>query len=167
MTQGTPSAHPCHYISGMRTRIVFPVLTAAILLAGCHKAAPKPVEMGEVLPNIPLPPQAQPLVHEGGAEAMQFLFATPVAVDSIVSYYRATLSAGAFHLVNEVTKGKTTSFYAEQDGPSIWVTVSPNGTEGSQVMIAGATDASGRKINTPGIAAPDSGGTASLPVRKP
>ena len=120
----------------MRTR---PTLAAILLLAACNKSTPKPPDIGAVLPNLPLPPEGQPLVREGGAEAMQFLFVSPVSPDSIVAYYRDALSTGAFHLINESKMGKSTAFYAEQDGPSIWVTVRPNGTEGSQVIIAGAS----------------------------
>ena len=120
----------------MRTR---QILAAILLHAACSKAAPKPPDIGTVLPNLPLPPEGQPLVREGGAEAMQFLFVSPVLPDSIVAYYRTVLSTGAFRLINESKMGKSTAFYAEQDGPSIWVTVSPNGSDGSQVIIAGAS----------------------------
>ena len=108
---------------------------------------PPRLEIGAVLPNLPLPPQGQPLVREGGADAMQFLFVSPVSPDSIVDYYRNALSTGVFRLINESKTGKSTAFYAEQDGPSIWVTVSPNGSEGSQVIIAGAspTDSTAKK----------------------
>ena len=125
-------------IPAMRKRQLLFVLTLASI-AGCNKSQPKPPEIGTILPNLPLPPQAQALVREGGAEAMQFLFVTPVSPDSVVAYYRDALSTGVFHLINESVTGKSTAFYAEQNGPSIWVTVSPNGSDGSQVMIAGAT----------------------------
>ena len=60
----------------------------------------------------------------------------------MASYYRKVLSTDPFRLVNERTSGRTTSFYAEQDGPSIWISVSPNGSQGSMVVIAGARDSS-------------------------
>ena len=62
---------------------------------------------------------------------MQILVVSRAAPDSVVAYYRRILSADPFHLVNERSSGRTTSFYAEQDGPSIWITVGPNGNEGS------------------------------------
>ena len=120
----------------MRTRHLIP---AILLLAACNKSAAKMPELGAVLPNLPLPPGGQPLVREGSSEAMQFLFVSPVSPDSIVAYYRGVLSAGEFRLINESKMGKSTAFYAEQDGPSIWVTVSPNGSDGSQIIIAGAS----------------------------
>ena len=117
-------------------------LAAVALLAGCHKEKPKEATLSQVLPNIPLPPDPEPLVKEIGTNAMQFLIASKIKPDSVVAYYRQILSADPFRLINERTSGKTTSFYAEQDGPSIWITVSPNGTEGSLVVIAGAKDTS-------------------------
>jgi hypothetical protein len=130
--------------------------------------APKPISLGDVLPNFPLPPQGEALTREGGADAMQFLFVSPMPPDSIVSYYTNVLSTGAFHLINEQKSGKTTALYAEQDGPSIWVTVSPNGNTGSQITIAGATDAASKaamKARQPKPA--DSGAAVPLPNGKP
>lgn len=117
-------------------------LAATVLLAGCHKPKPKEVNLSQVLPNIPLPPDPEPLVKETGTNAMRVLIVSRVAPDSVVAYYRKVLSAEPFRLVNERSSGRTTSFYAEQDGPSIWITVSPNGTQGSMVIIAGASDSS-------------------------
>lgn len=125
----------------MRTRPLLLGLTA-IVLAGCHKAKPTEARMAQVLPNLPLPPDPEPLVRETGTNAMQFTIVSKASRDSVVAYYRRILSADPFRLVNERTAGKTTSFYAEQNGPSIWITVSPNGDEGSMVVIAGAADSS-------------------------
>ena len=80
------------------------------------------------------------------------------------------LASGAFRLINESRTGKTTAFYAEQDGPSIWVTVSPNGSEGSQIMIAGATDSAAKaamKAQAPPAKTADSGATVQLAPKKP
>jgi hypothetical protein len=117
-------------------------LAATVALVGCHKPKPKEVNLSQVLPNIPLPPDPEPLVKETGTNAMRVLIVSRVAPDSVVAYYRKILSAEPFRLVNERSSGRTTSFYAEQDGPSIWITVSPNGTQGSMVIIAGASDSS-------------------------
>ena len=126
----------------MRTHHVILVLATTASAAACHKAAPKQAELSQVLPNIPLPPDPEPLVRETGTNAMQFLIASRAAPDSVVAYYRRVLSVDPFRLINERTSGQTTSFYAEQNGPSIWITVSPNGTQGSLVVIAGASDSS-------------------------
>ena len=152
----------------MQIRSPYRLLAATLLLAGCHKDAAKPISLGDVLPNFPLPPQAQALTREGGSDAMQFLFVSALPPDSVVSYYVGVLSTGAFHLINEQKSGKTTALYAEQDGPSIWVTVAPNGSDGSQITIAGATDADSKaamKARQPKPA--DSGAALPLPSGKP
>ena len=127
---------------------MLPLLAAAVAIAGCHKAPPKQVSLNAAFHLIPLPPNAQALVQEGGTEAMQFVFVTPVSPDSVLAYYRKVLSADPFHLVNEQALGKSTALYAEEDGPPIWVTISPNGSEGSQIIIAGAKD-SGPPVKKP------------------
>ena len=130
------------YFCRMSIRRCVLALAAVALVSGCHKAKPKELNLSQVLPNIPLPPDPEPLIKESGTNAMQFLIASRASPDSVVSYYRQVLSVDPFRLVNERTAGKTTSFYAEQDGPSIWITVSPNGPDGSMVVIAGAKDSS-------------------------
>lgn len=140
----------------MLKRSFYLLLAATALLPACSRNKPKPLDLGAVLPNLPLPPEAQSLVSEGGTDAMQFLFVSPVSPDSIVSYYRSVLSSGVFRLINETKNGKTTAFYAEQDGPSIWVTVAPNGNDGSQITIAGATDSTSKAAMK-----------AQVPARKP
>ena len=151
----------------MRIRLTFPLLAAVLFLAACHKAPPKAVTLGAAFKTLPLPPQGQALVAEGGTEAMQIVTVTPMRPDSVLGYYRFILSTDPFHLLNERTVGKATALYAEQDnGPPIWVTISPNGTDGSQVVLAGAKDpnqpATGGKVNTA-----DSGVSTPLPVKKP
>ncbi len=71
------------------------------------------------------------------------------------------LSEPPFHLISETKTGKMTAFYAEQSGPSIWITVAPNGNEGSQVVIAGAMEKDSviKKLGPPG--------TAPLPSIRP
>jgi hypothetical protein len=124
----------------MRFHQMVLLLAAGTVLAACHKAKPKELVVSQVLPNIPLPPEPEPLIRQSGTNAMQFLIVSRVSPDSVVNYYRRVLSQDPFRLQNERTSGKTTSFYAEQDGPSIWITVSPNGSAGSMVVIAGASD---------------------------
>lgn len=152
----------------MRTRLVFPILTAALFVTACHKSPPKQVALNAAFHTIPLPPDAVALVKEGGTEAMQIVFVTPSTPDAVVTYYRKVLSADPFHLVNERVSGKGTALYAEQDGgPPLWVTVGPNGSEGSQVIIAGANDATTRDSSTRKLKTADSGAAVTLPVKKP
>ncbi len=97
--------------------------------------------LGSVLPNIPFPPDAQPVGQSSGKDATQLVFLSSDSPDSVAAYYRRVLAKAPFQLVNETTSGKSTIFYAEQNGPSMWVTVEPTGTAGSKVTIAGAVQA--------------------------
>ncbi len=130
----------------MRTRPLLLPLLAIATVAGCHRRAPKPLTMAQALPNIPLPPDPQPLVRQEGVEAMALVVLSTDSPDSVESYYRRVLAADPFRLINERHSGNTTAFYAEQNGPSIWITVSPNGPSGSQVVIAGARDSTGAPV---------------------
>lgn len=150
----------------MRIHRILSLLAATAAVAGCHKSPPKQVTFESAFHTIPLPPEAQALVSEGGTEAMQMVFVTPVSPDSIVVYYRRILSADPFHLVNERARGKSTALYAEQDrGPPIWVTISPNGSEGSQVVLAGAKDSTVHDSVPGKLRTADTGARAPLPVK--
>jgi hypothetical protein len=149
----------------MRIRPVFLVISSVALFSACHKAPPKQVTLGDAFKTLPMPPQGQALVVSGGTEAMQLVAVTPLMPDTVLAYYRGVLSADPFHLMNERTVGKVTALYAEQDnGPPIWVTIAPNGTDGSQVVLAGAKDA-----NRPAgkVTTADSSSSTPLPVKKP
>ncbi len=162
-----PRPKPSYYLSRMRTRLPLSILMAVLLLAACHKAPPKQVTLGAAFKTLPLPPDGQTLVTEGGAEAMQIVTVTPMRPDSVLGYYRMVLSADPFHLMNERTVGKVTALYAEQDnGPPIWVTISPNGTEGSQVILAGAKDPNQPDLDGK-VKTADSSTSTPLPVKKP
>ena len=144
------------------------VLAAVVLLSACHRAGPQQVTLGEAFRYLPLPANAQALVKEGGAEAMEFIFVTPTMPDSVVAYYRRVLSADPFHLINERTVGKSVALYAEQDaGPPIWVTINPNGSEGTMVTLAGAKDKDRPDSGAGQVKTADSGRSSTLPIKKP
>ena len=65
----------------MRIDLLTIGLAATVLLAGCHKPKPKEVNLSQVLPNIPLPPDPEPLIKETGTNAMSFLIVSRVAPD--------------------------------------------------------------------------------------
>lgn len=119
-------------------------MTAALaLVVACNgkKADDAPVtppELKTVLPNLPLPPDAQPIGTQSGTEATQIVIISPHPVDSVAAYYRNVLSMPPFRLVNEANTDGVISFIADQNGPSLWVTIQSNGTTGSQVTLAGA-----------------------------
>lgn len=112
-------------------------------LAACQSAK-APVEevkkVGlEVLPNIPIPPGGTILTSQSTDEALQMITVTDRSVDSVLTYYRDLLAKEPYRLVSETTTPDgMTSFFVEQDGPGLWVTVQKNGEAGSMVTIVGA-----------------------------
>ncbi|MEO5798809.1 MAG: hypothetical protein ABIZ70_07505 [Gemmatimonadales bacterium] len=129
---------------------IFAVLTlSAVSFAACQQKpvaeAPTAPRLETVLPNIPLPPGGMALTTENSKDAMQFVFATAVPVDSILTYYRDVLGKPPYRLINEATTAGVTSFYVEQDGPPMWVAVQKNGESGAMVTIAGAAVDSTKK----------------------
>lgn len=138
----------------MRTFIPAALLLSLLPIAACQRPETEqqdqPANIVKVLPNIPLPPGAQPLTSEAGREAAQILVLSTARPDSIVNYYRVLFTKEPWRLINESNASGVTSFYVEQDGPSLWVTVQQNGDSGSMVTIAGAeADSAARAKSAP------------------
>lgn len=129
------------------------ILTAALLLA-CQSDTPDdnptPPELAKVLPNIPLPPRGEVESSEGSGNALQLLVSTPMPSDSVAEYYRGTLSRPPYRLINEATDRGTVTFYVEQDGPPLWVSVQGLEAGGTLVRLAGAAvaDSAMKKAST-------------------
>jgi hypothetical protein len=117
-------------------------LAAIVLAAGCADAPETPEEQVmsplQVLPNIAVPPGGSVVSTEGGADAASVLLSTPLAVDSVLMFYRDVLSKPPYRLVNEALTGKMTSFYVEQEGPPLWVTVEGLDAGGTFIRLSGA-----------------------------
>lgn len=125
----------------MRTLPAFALLLTVAQLGACQSAKPAetPKQAGlEVLPNLPLPPEGTLQSTQTSPEAMSVVATTVVSLDSVLAYYRTILAKEPFRLINETTADSVTSFYVEQAGPSLWITVRRNGPTGSMVVIAGA-----------------------------
>lgn len=137
----------------MRYSILAGLTLAAVSFAACQQKpvaeAVTPPRLETVLPNIPIPPDGMALTNENSKDAMQFTFASPMKLDSMVNYYRDVLGKPPYRLINEATTGGVTSFYVEQDGPSMWVAIQKNGDSGSMITIAGAAADSGKKAAQP------------------
>jgi hypothetical protein len=134
----------------MRTQFVVALALPVILLAGCKSkkaedVAPPPPALGQVLPVLPFPPDAQPVGSASGADATQLTMTSPQPPDSVANFYRKVLGEPPFRLVNESTTGGVISFLADQDGPSLWVTIRSDGKTGSEVTLAGALVATAKK----------------------
>ena len=135
---------PAATVPGMTTRHAVYAL-AALTLGACTKEPEAPTETVmtpvQVLPNIAMPPGGEALGAEGGAEAASLLISTPVSSDTVVAFYREVLSRAPYRLINESLNAGTTSFYVEQDGPPLWVTVEPLEAGGTLVRMSGAVKA--------------------------
>jgi hypothetical protein len=101
---------------------------------------PKPPEFAEVLPNLPLPPQATFVSKAGGADALQLTVRSPVQTDLVVAYYRALFKRNGWRLVNDAKDQEgSVVILAEHDGPPIWVRIRKDDAgSGTLVDITGA-----------------------------
>jgi hypothetical protein len=139
-------------------RIPTLLLASLAVLAACgDKTADVPPvrtpELSEVLPNLPLPPEGEIVSRDGGERALALIISTPASDTAVVSHYRTVLAAAPFRLINEDSSVAGISFYAEQDGPPIWVVVRGLDAGGTLVTIAGAKPDSVQR-EQPAISAP-------------
>src|SRR6266850_56670 len=99
------------------------VLVVLLVLVGCSEPR-KEVKLGEVLPNIPVPPNGEVVSREGGEDAIKIRFRTPASPEQVATYYRELLSREPWRLVSDVkTQDGAVALYAEQNGPPLWVTI--------------------------------------------
>ena len=118
------------------------LLVLGVTACGRDEPPPKPPEVGEVMPNIPLPPQASFVSKSGGADAIQITMRSPVAADRVASYYRDVFSRDGWKLLNEAKdqQGGVVMF-AQQKGPPLWVRIhAEEGGQSTLVDLAGARD---------------------------
>ncbi len=113
---------------------------AGTTLAACGSDAPKTPRIQDVLPNMPLPPNAAVLSREGGEEALQFTFQSSDSASVVAQYYRLSLPGSGWNLISDQTaRDGEISIYAERNGPPIWITIRPDSaTGGSIIRMAGA-----------------------------
>jgi hypothetical protein len=121
-----------------RALCIAALLVAAV--AGCGDRAPKPPELAEVFPKLPLPPQARFVGQAGGEDALQLTFHSKAAQDQIEKYYTHVFSGGGWRLVNRAkTSDGTLVLLAEQQGPPLWVRIRPTDPSGNTVVeLSGA-----------------------------
>ncbi len=111
-----------------------------VVLAACRDRPPETPRIGEVFPNLPLPPQATFLSRAGGPEALQITLRSPVPADQVADYYRKLFKQGGWKLVNDFkdTEGVVV-LLAEQKGPPLWVRIRKSDDGHSTVVeLAGA-----------------------------
>lgn len=116
-----------------------PLLLAVLLgLGACAEDKPR-TRLVDTFATIPIPPESEALGREDGENAVQLRFKSRAAADSVADYYRRILSKAPWRLVNESKMADSSvSFYAEQNGPPLWVTVRPGEGSGSLVDLIGA-----------------------------
>jgi hypothetical protein len=122
-------------------RLRFAVLVLSLAVVACGRdSRPKAPEFGEVLPNVPLPPDPTFVSRVGGTDAIQITLKTPSGPDEVAAYYREVFKKAPWRLVNDAKDRQGgVVFFAEQDGPPIWVHIRGGGEGGgSLVDIAGA-----------------------------
>ncbi len=109
-------------------------------LMACAEPPKKQAQVGETLPNLPLPPNGEVISREGGEDALKFRFRSDVPPEPMLQYYRDVLGKPPWRLVSDTpAPDGSVTLYAEQEGPSIWVTIrKADGAAGSFVDIAGA-----------------------------
>jgi hypothetical protein len=136
---------PTATVRGMTTRHSL-IALAAVVLAACGGEPETPpaeatLSPAQVLPNIAMPPGGEALGSEGGSEAATLLISTPMVADSVAEFYRGVLSKPPYRLINESVNAGITSFYVEQDGPPMWITVEGLEAGGTLVRMSGAIKA--------------------------
>jgi hypothetical protein len=115
------------------------LLSVLLLLAGCSEPQKAP-RLSEALPNIPVPPNSEVIAREGGEDALQIRFHSSLEPDQIATYYRGVLSRDPWRLISDTKAANGgVALYAEQQGPSLWVTIrKAEGGSGTIVELAGA-----------------------------
>jgi hypothetical protein len=122
-----------------RPSILVLVLSLAAVACG-RDAEPKPPKFSEVMPNVPLPPNATFVSKSGGGDALQLTVRSPAQADVVADYYRQLFKKEGWRLVNDAKDQEgAVVFFAEQDGPPLWVRIrNADDGRGTLVDLAGA-----------------------------
>jgi hypothetical protein len=116
------------------------LLAGLVLACGSESRAPKPPELGDAFPHLPLPPRPELISQTGSADALQLTLHSPSDMDRILEYYRSMLSTGNWRLVSDIkNRDGSVALYAEQNGPPMWVRIwKPKGQSGTMIQLTGA-----------------------------
>ena len=121
-------------------RPLISLAVALMLLAACErKPDVKLPNVGDVLPNLPLPPSPELIARKGSEDALALTFRTNAEVEPIASYYRNILGATPWRIVSDGTDNTgAIVLHATQDGPPIWVRIWKEEGQGTLVELSGA-----------------------------
>ena len=113
---------------------------AVLALVACGDKSPPPPKLSQVLPNLPLPPNASLVSRSGGSDALQITLISPAKVKDVETYYRASLTKNGWRLVNDMRdRDGSVVLLAERDGPPLWVRIkSTDDSAATMVELAGA-----------------------------
>ena len=118
--------------------LLFAVSLAA---AACARdSEPKTPKFSEVMPNVPLPPNATFVSKSGGVDALQLTVRSPARTEAVADYYRRLFKKDGWRLVNDAKdQDGAVVFFAEQNGPPLWVRIrKAEDGQGTLVDLAGA-----------------------------
>lgn len=103
----------------------------AALAAGCsggREAAQEdapPARTPPVLAGVPIFPSFELVDTAGTADAARVTLRIAAPPDSVMAFYRRELSKGGWRISSEVPDSGGVDFYAERDGPPLWVQIRP------------------------------------------
>jgi hypothetical protein len=114
---------------------------ALLALVGCKDKAPEMAKLADVIPNLPLPPNASLVSREGSPDALKLTLLSNAKPVEVEAYYRRVLSKqNGWRLVSDTRDAEgAIVLLAEQNGPPLWVRI--QGTSDSaatRVELAGA-----------------------------
>ena len=115
-------------------------LVLGMLLVACRDRTPPTPRVGEVFPNLPLPPNASLVSRASGPDALQFTFRSPESADQVAAYYRKLFKQGGWKLVNDAKDPEgVVALLAERKGQPLWVRIRKSDDGHSSVVeLAGA-----------------------------
>jgi hypothetical protein len=142
-----------------RTHALAAVLLLLVGVGGCGDRKPKPPELAEVFPNLPLPPHARFVSQAGGEDALKLTFRSNADQEAVEAYYKGVFTGAGWRLVSRTKTGDgSVVLLGEQQGPPLWVRIGPTSSSGTTVVELSGARTSGTKPATPGA-------TDSAPAR--
>ena len=123
-----------------RTLILFAICGLAACTDKPSTPPKREVLLKETLPHLPVPPGGELVSRSEGEDVLKLRFRTSSPPDSVAGFYRRLLGKPPWRLKGDTKANGTTTFYAEQNGPPLWVTIQAAGAgdAGSLVDLVGA-----------------------------
>jgi hypothetical protein len=109
-------------------------------LLACGEKPARTPNIGQVFPQLPIPPDAQFVSRASGPDALQITLRTPARPDAVAGFYRSVFKSNQWKLINEAKDGEgAVILFAQRKQTPLWVRVRADSTGGgSLVDLAGA-----------------------------